>query len=187
MTRFKNTLMPILVIFLIAGFVMGCAQTPDGPSAGAYARAEKEGEIKDNNGDDPFDPRIPVGEQIKLTELPGVPAGICDMIHFDYDKSEIKQEWVECLTLIAQYMTERPEYDLIIEGHCDERGTNEYNMALGERRSKSAADFLIQKGMDAGRITTNSFGEEQPLKTCSDESCWKVNRRAEFYAVKQAR
>ena len=71
-----------------------------------------------------------------------------------------------------------PDYSIVIEGHADERGTDEYNLALGERRANSAREYLISQGVDPFRIEVVSFGEERPVETCSDESCWSQNRRS---------
>jgi len=107
--------------------------------------------------------------------------GVVDRIHFDYDKSDIKPEFVRGLENNARWMLDHKEYQMLIEGHCDERGTNEYNMALGERRALSARNFLIQRGVEPDRIHTKSWGEEKPVAFGHDESSWWQNRRAEFY------
>ncbi|MEW6238290.1 MAG: peptidoglycan-associated lipoprotein Pal [Candidatus Omnitrophota bacterium] len=185
MTKMKSTVLTVMVLLLIAGLMTGCA-TKGTAGKGAYARAEKAGTPPPPPSEGPTD-RPPLGEEVPFSKLPDAPAGICDRIHFDYDKSDIKPEWIDCLTKIAAYLVAHPEFLVVIEGHCDERGTNEYNMALGERRSKSAQNFLMEKGVAAERIVTRSMGEEKPLETCHDESCWKVNRRDEFFGVRQAR
>jgi peptidoglycan-associated lipoprotein len=84
----------------------------------------------------------------------------------------------------AQWLKEHPSVRLIIEGHCDERGTSEYNLALGQKRADSAKAYLVQLGIDPSRIETVSFGEEIPLDPGHDESAWAKNRRAEFVVKK---
>jgi peptidoglycan-associated lipoprotein len=84
----------------------------------------------------------------------------------------------------AGWMVEHPKYLILIEGHADERGTNEYNLALGERRAKATRDYLVSVGIEAGRITVISYGEERPTCTDKAEACWTKNRRAHFL-VKQ--
>lgn len=101
-------------------------------------------------------------------------------IYFDFDKADIRQADVPILDANAQYLKDHAELLLIVEGHCDERGTNEYNLALGERRAKTARDYLVSRGIAADRITTVSFGEERPVCTEKNEACWNQNRRAEF-------
>jgi len=185
MTKMKSMVLTVMVLLLIASLMTGCA-TKGTAGKGAYARAEKLAPVTPPGGEGVTE-RPPLGEEVPFSQLPGAPAGICDRIHFDYDKSDIKPEWVDCLTKIAAYLVAHPEFLVVVEGHCDERGTNEYNMALGERRAKAAEKFLGEKGVAAERIVTRSMGEEKPLETCHEEKCWKVNRRDEFFGVRQAR
>jgi peptidoglycan-associated lipoprotein len=99
---------------------------------------------------------------------------------FDYDQSELKPEARAVLTQDAEYLMQNPKVRVTIEGHCDERGTNEYNLALGDRRARAVRDFLINYGVEAARIETMSFGEERPFAPGNDESAWSQNRRAHF-------
>ena len=101
-------------------------------------------------------------------------------IHFDYDKSDIKEGDRASLQGIADFMKAFPAAKLEIEGHCDERGTNEYNLALGNRRAAAALAYLKTLGVDEARFTTISYGKEKPLCTEAKEACWSQNRRAEF-------
>jgi len=175
-----------MILCLAVGLAVGCAGTPKKPS-GAFAHAEKgvASQAVNDTGPLPQHPEMP-GEQIPITDLEGAKnAGLCQRIHFDYDKADIKSEWVDCLNKIAAFLVAKPEFMLVIEGHCDERGTNEYNLSLGERRAKAAADYLISKGLNAGRIVTRSWGEERPLVVGHDDKAWAQNRRAEFYGVKK--
>jgi peptidoglycan-associated lipoprotein len=77
-------------------------------------------------------------------------------------------------------MSEYPTLEFGLEGHCDERGTNEYNLALGERRANAAKDYLVSLGVDSSRVRTISYGEEKPFCMTHDESCWQLNRRGHF-------
>jgi peptidoglycan-associated lipoprotein len=101
-------------------------------------------------------------------------------IHFDYDKSEIKEKDRAVLQSIADFMKAFPAAKLEIEGHCDERGTNEYNLALGNKRAAAALAYLKTLGVDETRFTTISYGKEKPLCTEAKEACWSQNRRGEF-------
>ncbi|MBN2209259.1 MAG: OmpA family protein [Candidatus Coatesbacteria bacterium] len=101
-------------------------------------------------------------------------------INFDFDKYDLNSRSRHVLTTIACSMFDRTELSLIIEGHCDERGSNEYNLALGERRAKAAKDYLIEMGVEPHRISTLSYGEEMPLDPGHNEEAWAVNRRAHF-------
>jgi len=99
---------------------------------------------------------------------------------FDYDKSELKPEARAVLTQNAEYLLQNPQAKVTIEGHCDERGTSEYNLALGDRRARAVRDFLVNYGVAAARIETISFGEERPFAPGHDEAAWSQNRRAHF-------
>jgi peptidoglycan-associated lipoprotein len=101
-------------------------------------------------------------------------------IYFDFDKSNLKPAAQENLLRKAEWLRDNPEVTITIEGHCDERGTNEYNLALGDRRAESAKGFLVNLGISASRLTTISYGEERPVCTWSNEECWAKNRRGHF-------
>lgn len=101
-------------------------------------------------------------------------------IHFDFDASNIKSEFEPVLQGNAQWMKSNSKADVVIEGHCDERGTEEYNIALGDRRANAAKKYMQNLGSDAKNMSTISYGEEKPTAACHDESCWWQNRRAEF-------
>jgi peptidoglycan-associated lipoprotein len=102
-------------------------------------------------------------------------------IHFDFDKSDIKEADRALLQGIADFMKAYPQAKVEIQGHCDERGTNEYNLALGNRRAAAALAYLKTLGVDEARFTTISFGKEKPLCTEAKEACWSQNRRDEFH------
>jgi peptidoglycan-associated lipoprotein len=108
-----------------------------------------------------------------------------DTIYFDYDKSTIKSSQTAKLDRIAAALKSRPGKGLRIEGHCDERGTEEYNRALGERRALAAREYLVlQKGLDASLVDTISYGEDRPADTGHNEAAWSKNRRDEFILLK---
>jgi peptidoglycan-associated lipoprotein len=101
-------------------------------------------------------------------------------VYFDFDRSDIRPSEATVLEGNARWLQTNREVLLIIEGHCDERGTNEYNLALGERRARSARDYLVSHGVAANRITTVSYGEERPVCREKNEGCWRQNRRGAF-------
>lgn len=103
-------------------------------------------------------------------------------IRFDFNKSAITEGELGRMKANAEWMTANPAAKVLIEGHCDERGTSEYNMALGERRAVSAKECLGSLGVSPDRLRTVSFGEEQPLDTAHTEEAWARNRRAHFVA-----
>ncbi|MBN1754938.1 peptidoglycan-associated lipoprotein Pal [bacterium] len=116
----------------------------------------------------------PVVEPVKIEPL------VLTKIHFDYDKYMITEEARQTLIKNAEMLMLYPDAKIKIEGHCDERGTNQYNLSLGQKRADATKDFLVNYGVNASRISTISFGEEKPVCNGHDENCWSKNRRAEF-------
>ncbi len=101
-----------------------------------------------------------------------------DRIFFESDSSTIAQQGLATLDKQVQWLAQYPNYTFILEGHADERGTREYNLALGARRSTAVRDYMIARGISANRMRTVSFGKERPVAVCDDISCWSQNRRA---------
>jgi peptidoglycan-associated lipoprotein len=106
-------------------------------------------------------------------------------IRFDFDKYDIRPGDAKTLDADAGWLKANPQNLVLIEGHCDERGTNEYNLALGERRAKSTMNYLVAQGVQASRITIISYGKERPVCTEHNEGCWAQNRRAHFLTKAQ--
>jgi peptidoglycan-associated lipoprotein len=106
-------------------------------------------------------------------------------IYFDFDKYNIRSGDAKTLDANAAWLKSNPGNLVLIEGHCDERGTNEYNLALGERRAKSTMNYLVAQGVQASRITIISYGKERPSCTEHNEACWAKNRRAHFLTKAQ--
>jgi peptidoglycan-associated lipoprotein len=107
-----------------------------------------------------------------------------EKIYFNFDSAALSDESRNVLTKNAALLGKQPSLKLRIEGNCDERGSDEYNMALGERRAKAAKDYLVNLGVQADRISTVSYGEEKPAVAGHDEASWAKNRRDEFVIVK---
>ena len=101
-------------------------------------------------------------------------------IQFDYDKFDLSASARDLLAEHARVLRNRPEVNVQIEGHCDERGTVEYNLALGDKRAKAVANYLTSLGVERGRLSTISYGKERPLDSRQNDSAWSRNRRAEF-------
>jgi peptidoglycan-associated lipoprotein len=101
-----------------------------------------------------------------------------DRVFFDTDSSDLSAPAQATLNRQIQWLTQYPQYNFTIEGHADERGTREYNLALGARRATGVRDFMIAHGIAASRIHTISYGKERPVAVCDDISCWSQNRRA---------
>ena len=101
-----------------------------------------------------------------------------DRVFFNSDSSELTPQSVATLDKQAQWLRSYAQYTFTVEGHADERGTREYNFALGARRAESTKEYLVAKGISASRIRTISYGKERPVAVCNDISCWSQNRRA---------
>jgi peptidoglycan-associated lipoprotein len=101
-------------------------------------------------------------------------------VHFAFDSSAIDEEGRAIIQAHAEYLAANPQIKLKLEGHCDERGTREYNLALGERRAQSVDKLMRVLGVDGKRVTNNSYGEEKPIAPEHDESAWRMNRRVEI-------
>ena len=106
--------------------------------------------------------------------------GLLGDVFFEYDKADLRDDARARLSSNADWLRSHPEFEVTIEGHCDERGTNEYNLALGNRRAAAALAYLKTLGVAEDRFETISFGKEKPLCTEGNEKCWSQNRRAEF-------
>ena len=101
-----------------------------------------------------------------------------DRVLFSIDQSDLDQSGKGILLGQVKWLQANVDYKIIIEGHADERGTREYNLALGARRANSAREFLVSRGIESSRIQTVSFGKERPVELCSNENCYSENRRA---------
>lgn len=132
----------------------------------------------------PPPPPPPAAPQKSLSEL--LSTDVQDA-YFDYDKSDVREDARAALTHDADALKaifgQLPDAVVVVEGHCDERGSAEYNLGLGDRRATSAKDFLVQLGVPADKLKTISYGKERPVCTESNESCWQKNRRAHFSAA----
>ena len=106
-------------------------------------------------------------------------------VYFEFDKYDIRPADTRILDANAAWLKSNPSHLVLIEGHADERGTNEYNLALGERRAKSTMNYLVSQGVQANRITIISYGEERPTCTEKSEGCWAKNRRSHFLVKTQ--
>ncbi|HEY7687456.1 MAG TPA: peptidoglycan-associated lipoprotein Pal [Dongiaceae bacterium] len=106
-----------------------------------------------------------------------------DRVFFDYDSAELRPDALATLGAIGAWLVEHPGESVTIEGHCDERGTREYNLALGERRAQAVANYLAAAGVDPSRMRTISYGKERPAMDGASEAAWAQNRRAVFVQV----
>ncbi len=149
----RTGLFMALALMLLAGF--GCAKKTDDQTPGgdaAMTAAEQQAAMQITNG----------------------------IIYFEYDRYDLKAESKNVLTQKAAVMKQFPQLRVTIEGHCDERGTEEYNLALGERRARAAYEFLLNLGVPAGQMEMVSFGKLHPAVQGTGEAAWAKNRRDEF-------
>ncbi len=187
----KRWVLGALAVVLV--FAVGCAKkelvksTGAAPETGAAAPSppagKPEGIVTETlKPEAPAAPSDMAGAQ---TAMAGIAAtqekpSPFDDIHFDFDKSFIREDAKPVLRNVADYLKNNPGVSVTIEGHCDERGTAEYNLALGERRAASAKSYLVSLGVRAGALSTVSFGEEKPVDPGHTEGAWARNRRAHF-------
>jgi peptidoglycan-associated lipoprotein len=168
-----------LVAVLGTAFIAGCAKKPPPPPPPEPAPPRVEA---------PVTPApAPVVEAPKVDEtaerrarIQARMAEVFKPVYFAFDQSTLTEQGKSTSEAIAQLLQEAPEMTLRIEGHADEQGTNEYNLALGERRAQAVQQYLVSYGIDAGRISVLSYGEEKPAAEGKDESAWSLNRRADF-------
>jgi peptidoglycan-associated lipoprotein len=124
---------------------------------------------------------VVVEEEVAVAPVPKIPDAVMqEDIYFEFDKSTLTPAAQDNLMQKAEWLRENPDATVTIGGHCDERGTNEYNLALGDRRAESAKAFLVDLGIDAFRLTTISYGEERPVDPRHNEEAWAKNRRDHF-------
>jgi peptidoglycan-associated lipoprotein len=122
-------------------------------------------------------PPPPVVHEPTIQEL--FDKGVKDA-YFDYDKADIRADARDALSQTAQFLRSYPQVKVVLEGHCDERGSTEYNLALGDRRAAAAKQFLVSLGITADRMETVSYGKERPFCSASTDECWQQNRRGHF-------
>lgn len=126
--------------------------------------------------------RLPSAADIEEMRIRGkefVVAPELQPVRFDYDATSIGDAGRPALRANAEYLKQHPDLEVLVEGHCDERGTTEYNLALGQRRAKAVRDYYIRLGVPGGKVATISFGEERPACPEATEGCWAENRRGE--------
>jgi len=168
------------------------AATPEPSSSPGAPTAERPvaslGDIVTRPGTAPLGPPAPSDAPAPRTPLvSGRPAPVefaarpeLADIHFDFDRYDIRSGDTTILDASAAWLRANAGTLVLIEGHCDERGTDAYNLALGDRRAKAAMDYLVSRGIQADRITTLSYGKERPVCREHTEACWAKNRRAAF-------
>ncbi len=183
----KRIGMAVFVLFLVPGllFTAGCSKKQVKPDETVPAIETGQGQGSGLSAEEEARRRAleeqRLAEERRRQQEAGARAAFGENdIYFDFDDSTLTPTAQAVLREKAAFMNAYPEIEVIIEGHCDERGTNEYNMALGERRAESAKRFLMNLGISGSRMTTISYGEEKPAALGHDEESWARNRRAHF-------
>ncbi len=195
MVQFKMACYMVLafVSLLVAGCapssankadVMPSASAVSPGSQGADARRQgdaQRGATRESSVVPPASGSLDALRQGKSTETP-VSSPLKD-IFFDYDRYDVRPDARDTLRANADWLRSNPSARIEIEGHCDERGTNEYNLALGAKRAQAVKDYLVSLGISAERLSTISYGEEIPVCKEPNENCWRRNRRARFVVI----
>lgn len=177
----KTWLNLLIVALLVGGVAAACKKDKPEPPQVEPAEEEMATEVGPGEMPEVEDERPdPLAGDLIEAQRYAEEAGLLGDIYFDFDRSNLTSQARDRLAQNAEFMNSRPEFTFTIEGHCDERGTNEYNLALGDRRANSALSYLVSLGVDASRLVTISYGEENPTCTESGEGCWSRNRRAHF-------
>jgi peptidoglycan-associated lipoprotein len=192
---------PLLLLALtLSVAVTGCKKTPKSPTPifGKPAPAPGGGKPGDLENAGPV---VPTGADISKGPGSGIDSALApreelgnyyldrevfkqDTVYFDFDRYNVKPGELPKVKTVADYLKRQPQFKVLIEGHCDERGTPEYNRALGERRALAVRESLIQLGLSGDRIQSVSYGEDRPADPGHDETAWKKNRRGEFVLLK---
>jgi peptidoglycan-associated lipoprotein len=178
-----------VLIFLLIVFALGCAKkqiktTEEAPAVKEQKTAEERVTPKKDIVEDQLYTAKKDGDIASETEKITAEEAISRDVLFDYDQYDIRSDARPILDSVAAWMNSHKGTSITIEGHCDDRGTNEYNLALGEKRAKAAREYLSLLGVSSGRISIMTYGEERPVCTQSDEECWQKNRRAHFVLIK---
>ena len=181
----KNSFKLILCVLLVAGLgLSGCAKPtppiiakPVPPTPQPQKAPEKEKETRPTT-----EVSRPLGVtdlEWKTTDKVAKQVGVRD-VFFDYNRYTIRSDMRAVLKANAKALNADPNKRVVVEGHCDERGTEEYNIALGDRRAEAIKKYLKNLGISSSRITTTSFGEQKPFCKSHNETCWQQNRRGHF-------
>ncbi len=163
------------LLLLVAGIALAACNNPragGGMGGGADGFGGpggfNDGGITTGNLGDPNDPRSIAHFQQRIG----------DRVFFVVDSSSLNEESRATLNAQAAWLRSNPQFSIVIEGHADERGTRDYNLALGERRANAVMQYLVSQGISANRLRTVSYGKERPVEACAAQRCWDVNRRA---------
>jgi peptidoglycan-associated lipoprotein len=173
-----------ILILLLVILVAGCAKKLPPPQGsemqtGKSAKETSAESVKKETVKEVVEPKVAKLEETSTSSRAEESVVLQDAL-FDYDRYDIRADARPVLDSAASFLKKNTNLNVLIEGHCDERGTNEYNLALGEKRAKAVKDYLASLGINPARMTVMTYGEEKPVCTEHDENCWQKNRRAHF-------
>ena len=181
-----NALTRTLAVLLPVVMLWGCSTTPSSTDGGATAGGDAAMTTGGGMGGSGMGNGVEVGGVQGGGTFTGDPLQDPNsmlakrVVYFDFDKSEIKSEAREIIEAHARYLSANPTVRIVVEGHCDERGTREYNLSLGERRAKAVQQVVSLLGVSSSQVEVVSYGEERPAVMGHDEDAWAMNRRVEF-------
>ena len=162
----------ILITFLMMFLVAGCATKPKDAAETSGSGTQSSSSSVDSSSEDSETASIEPGSQEDLI------VNVGDRVFFGYDSAELDSDAQELLQDQVAWLKQHSSVNVSIEGHCDERGTREYNLALGEKRAQSVKNYLISLGISSDRVTTISYGKERPAVIGSNDGAWAQNRRS---------
>lgn len=186
-----KTVRVIVALAFAAALITGCESTPDKPADAPITEAPKTApkDSASSKGDAGASTGAtkPIADDDKPPVAPGVvsnpadgPMGAKNVVYFDFDRYDIKPEFRETVLAHAAHLSKNPSAKLVVEGHCDERGTPEYNIGLGDRRANAVRQLLKLQGVSDKQVEVISYGELRPVALGHDENSWWQNRRAMF-------
>jgi peptidoglycan-associated lipoprotein len=182
----KKFLIYALAIVLVFSFAVSCKKKPKEVPPPPPPQQQEQPVVEKVEAPVVQEPQLTEEEMFLQKSLDQInrekPLGT---IYFDYDRALIRDDARAVLDGNAAWLTKFRTAKILVEGHCDERGTEEYNLALGEKRAKSAQDYLLSMGIASDRIKIISYGKSQPINPGHDESAWQMNRRAQFQVIEK--
>ena len=181
MINYRNIVF-CLVVLLVVVALAGCSSTTAKPEVSSAASASTPAESKKQLTSSPIESQAQSSlDALQRGESTATPASSpLKDVYFDFDRYDLRADARETLKANWEWLKANPAAQVQIEGHCDERGTTEYNMALGAKRAQSVKDYLVTLGVAPDRLSTISYGEELPVCREHNEECWQKNRRARF-------
>ena len=189
----RNLVLPLLVATVLVSGGLACkkpaptpppeaprVEVPAPPKADNNDEANRKAEADRQRQEADAAEAARKAAAMKEADYQAAAAAALKDVHFDFDRADVRESDKPVLTAIAAFMKDNPQASVVIDGNCDERGTVEYNLALGERRGHAAMDYLVGLGVPASRLSSTSYGKEKPVCTEAVEACWGRNRRAHF-------